>query len=128
MSNLLAQGVAFLDAQRKAHMASEVVYRRGAEDLAIAATVGVTRFEVEDESGFRSQVTARDYLVTAADMVLGGQAAEPAVGDTIRETIGSQVFVHEVLPFGLEPAWRWSDPHRTTFRIHTKHTSTEAAP
>ena len=128
MANLLADGVANLHVHRKAHMSSPVVYSRGAASVTVSATVGRTVFEAEDDSGSITRVTVRDFILTAADLVLDGSAAEPQAGDEIRETVGSTVFVHEVMPVPGEGVWRWSDPHRVALRVHTKQTGTEAAP
>lgn len=128
MANLLASGVAALHVQRKAHMSSPVVYSRGAASVTISATVGRTAFEAEDDAGFVQRVVARDYIFDAADLVLEGSPVEPQAGDEIRETAGSTVFVHELMPVPGEGAWRWSDPHRVAYRVHTKQTGTEAAP
>ena len=46
-------------------------------------------------------------------------------GDRIEETESGKKFTYEVMPLGTEPHWRYSDPHRKTLRIHTKHISTE---
>lgn len=127
MGDLLKQGAEFLHAQRSAHMASDVVFVRGAESVVLSATIGHTDFEEADTDGFIQRVQTRDYLVLAADLVLGGQPSTPVRGDIIRETIGEKVFVYEVMSPGNEPLWRWSDPHRNTIRIHTKHTDTEDA-
>src|SRR3990167_2991805 len=119
MANLLEQGSAWLEAQRHTHATSPVTYRRGALSVALNATVGRTKFEQAsaaalDEVAVSIQSESRDYLLRALDLLIGGVAVTPARGDTIEETIGAQVFVHEVLPLGAEPPWRWSDPHHQT--------------
>ena len=68
--------------------------------------------------GARIEFGDRDYLITAADLTFG----EPALGDRITESIGSEGSrTFEVMtPNTGEPAWRYSDQGRTVWRIHTK--------
>ena len=112
MGDLLAWGAAWLEQQRTRHLSTTVTYVRGASSVVVAATIGRTKFDVDDGHVVRVDFTDRDFLILAADLILDGQPAEPDRGDLIRE--GSREF--EVLE------WRFSDPYRQTFRITTKHT------
>lgn len=125
MADLLEQGATWLDDQRHQHMTQTVTYTRGADSVAIAATVGRTEFEQADEFGVIHRIESRDYLVRASDLVLGGGQALPQAGDQIRETDGATSYVYEVMAPGSEPAFRYSDPYRKTLRVHTKHVKTE---
>ena len=125
--DLLDQASAWLDGKRKAHLSRPVTYQRGVESVAVQATVGRTVFELADAYGVVERTESRDFLVLAADLVLGGAAVLPERGDRIRETDGAKVYVYEVMAPGKEPHWRWSDDYRRTLRIHTKHVATEAA-
>ena len=111
MADLLAQGAAWLEQQRTRHLTTSVTYVRGAHSVVVAATIGRTKFETDDGTAVRVEFTDRDFLILAADLVLGGQATVPARGDLIREG----VMEFEVLD------WRFSDPYRQTLRITTKH-------
>ena len=111
MADLLAQGAAWLESQRTKYLTTTVTYVRGDVSIAVPATIGRTKYEADDGHVVRIEFTDRDYLILAADLVLGGQASEPDRGDLIRE--GPREF--EVLD------WRYSDPYRTTLRITTKH-------
>ena len=104
-----------------------MVYRRGAASAEIEATIGSTAFDRTDEYGVVHRIESRDYLVAAADLVLGGEAVTPKAGDRITETGESSVHEYEVMSPGDEPAWRYSDPQRRTLRIHTKFVRTGAA-
>jgi len=75
--------------------------------------------------GVRMEWTDRDFLIAPEDLILGGQKSLPERGDQIRETVGTQTFVYEVLAPAGEPEWRWSDPHRKLLRIHTKQVGVE---
>ena len=127
MQDLLQSGQAWLADQLNEHVATQVTYRRGIEEATVRATIGRTLLKLDDGyGGVRMVWTDRDYLIRGADLVLGGNPAEPQRGDHIREIVGAQTLVHEVLAPGQEPPWRWADPHRQMYRIHTKHIATEA--
>lgn len=123
--DLLNQGSAWLQSQRKKHATREVTYRRGAAATVVLATVGRTTFEQDNGAGILLHAQVRDYLIDTADLVLVGEASLPANGDRIEEIDAGQTFIYEVLPLGGEPCWRYSDPYRQTLRIHTKLVETE---
>ena len=125
MADLLQKGAAWLEGMRHAHASRPVVYQRGAESVALSATVGRSVFQVVTADGLVEQVERRDYLIRAADLVLGGAVVVPEVGDRIRETIGARVEVYEVMGAGQEKHFRKSDPDGLTLRIHTAHVGTE---
>jgi len=119
MGDLLRQGCQWLAQMRGAHCASQVTYRRRETELALSATFGRPDREVEDQFGVRVGATMTDFLIAAADFA--PTFGEPEPGDRI--TADGQVY--EVLDLAGQGHWRWSDPHRTTFRIHTKQIATE---
>ena len=125
MADLLEQGAAWLDGMRAKHMAQPVTYCRGEESVEVQATVGRTVFEITDAYGVVEHSESRDFLITAADLVLGGQAVLPERGDSIRETQDDKTFVYEVMAPGKEPHYRFSDVYRRTLRIHTKQVAIE---
>ena len=134
MTNLLEIGSAWLGEKMQAHAASTVSYYRGAQSVSVSATVGRPAFEVDGGDGGKLSYEVRDYLIPAADLILGGTVTEPKVGDQVRHTIGETTFVYEVLePMTLssggvgqlEPHFRYSDEFRKLLRIHTKLVSEE---
>jgi hypothetical protein len=126
MPDLLQTGSDWLADQLKTHASRPLVYRRGAQQVAVQATVGRTLLKLDDGFGsVRMEWTDRDFLIHAADLVLGGSATLPERGDVIRETQGTTTFVYEVMAPGKEPPWRWSDVFRKVLRIHTKQVGTE---
>ena len=125
MPNLLQTGSAWLADQLKTHGSVDVLYRRGAEQVAVKSTIGKTEFELDDGSGVVVRIQSRDYLIQSADLVLGGVPSLPVAGDRIRETQGATTFVYEVNAPSNEPHYRFSDPFRKLLRIHTKHVATE---
>jgi hypothetical protein len=125
VADLLRQGAAWLDGQRHTRLTQTMRYLRGADFVELAATIGRTEFEQADEYGVLHRIEARDYIIRAADLVLGGETVLPKAGDQIRETEGAVTHIYEVMAPGGEPPWRYSDPYRVALRIHTKHVKTE---
>jgi hypothetical protein len=126
MPDLLQTGSDWLADMLKEHASRPVVYRRGAGEVAVQATVGRTLLKLDDGyGGVRMEWTDRDFLIHAADLVLGAVAVLPERGDKVRETVGATTFVYEVMAPGKEPPWRWSDMYRKVLRIHTKQIGTE---
>ena len=85
MGNLLQIGASWLADQMKTHASIDVLYERGVEQMPVKATVGKTEFELDDGSGVVVRVQSRDYLIQAADLVLGGSETLPAAGDLNRK-------------------------------------------
>jgi len=121
MTNALQKSAEWLERQRTLHATSNVEYVRGSQSVSLPATIGKTTFEVDDGLGVLVRFESRDFLILARDLIIDDQPAFPQRGDRIQETDGVQVFVYEVTAPGKEPCWRYSDPFRNTFRIHTKH-------
>jgi len=126
MGDLLKQGSDWLESQRTRHASRTVTYQRGGQSVQLAATIGQTLFEIDTGTGLQERFEARDFLVLAVELVLGGNATLPARGDRILETDGATTFTYEVMAPGKEPHFRYSDPYRKTLRIHTKQVA-EAA-
>lgn len=113
-SDLLLQGSQWLEQRRTAHCSSPVAYlRAGQPDAAVSATFGQTDYEAADESGLTVGAHVWDFLILS-DALPG---VEPNTGDVIVAN-GRR---YEVMAFGGDfRGWRWSDPYRQTYRIHTK--------
>lgn len=124
MADLLETTSRWLQDQRHRHLSRMVVYRRGAETAQLAATIGRTKFEIDDGYGAIERYESRDFLVLAEELVLGGIAVLPDRGDRIEETVGLTTYVYEVCAPGKAPPWRYSDSYRQTLRIHSKLIST----
>lgn len=117
MADLLEKASAWLQDQRARFLSRTVLYQRGTESVELAATIGRTTFEQADEFGIVHRHESRDYIVQASDL-----AFLPRAGDRIREQVGDQTFVYEVMAPKQtgECPWRFSDAYRRTLRIHTK--------
>ncbi|MCE5327892.1 MAG: hypothetical protein LLG01_15910 [Planctomycetaceae bacterium] len=116
MADLLGQAIEWLDSIRAAHLSRQVSYIRGGQSIEIAATLGSTRYDVVDDTGAVMQARSTDFIVSAAELVLGGQVVMPACGDRI--SLEGKVF--EVLALAGGTHWRQCDPLGRTIRIHAK--------
>ncbi len=116
MGDLLEQAVTWLGGMRTAHLSRTVTYHRGSGSVQVAATLGSTTFEVQDQYGAIEKWESRDFLIASATLVLGDQTITPQRGDRIID--GAKVY--EVLAPGKEDVFRPSDPYGQTLRIHTK--------
>jgi len=125
VTDLIQQGLDWLEGQRKAHLSRTVTYRRGAFSVEVLATVGATRFESDDGSGMVVEMESRDYLIASADLVLDGQQVQPERGDQVLETRDGATHVYEVMDLGPEKHFVTCDPNGLTLRIHTKLVGTE---
>jgi len=98
-----------------------ITYHAGDVVVEIAlATRGQTTYESESESGVVITTRGVDFLVAVADLVDDQDAPiEPAAGHWL-EAAGT---VYEVLPVSDHKCYRFSDPGRTQYRIHTKQTA-----
>ncbi|MFA6134565.1 MAG: hypothetical protein WC869_11175 [Phycisphaerae bacterium] len=121
MANLLEQAAGWLDRMRTAHLSRNVTYCRGAGSVQVAATVGRTVFEVENAYGIVEKAESRDFLVSAASLVMDGQVIRPQRGDQISDDGRT----YEVMAPGNEDVCRPADPYGITLRIHTKFVSNE---
>ncbi len=126
MSDLLSQGLSWLEDQRHQHLTRLVTYQRGVNEVEVAATVGRTVFEQDDHAGGLTRIESRDFLIRAVDLVLASEVTLPQPGDRIIESDAIATYTYEVMAPGTEPPWRYSDVNRLTLRIHTKHVGTEA--
>lgn len=111
MPDLLQQGSEWLEAQRTAHCASPVEYRRPPETKTVQATYGRPDYELAEESGLTVGGHVWDFLILADEL-----GFDPEAGDVIAAN-GRQ---YEVMNLGGDGCWRWSDPYLQTYRIHTK--------
>jgi hypothetical protein len=126
MADILHAGQEWLADQLKEHASRQVVYQRGLQQVSVQATIGRTLLKLDDGyGGVRMEWTDRDFLIQSADLVLGAAAVTPERGDRIRETVGEKNSVFEVMPYGGEPPWRFSDPFGKLLRIHTKFVGVE---
>jgi hypothetical protein len=126
--DIIADGLTWLRDQLEAHCSQLVVYCRGSYRLAIYATFGRKLLRLSDEAGGGIGFSDRDFLI-GADVLKdeGGRPLTPVAGDVIRQYVGHEVLVFEVLPVGGEPeANDASRGHGLMWRCHTKFVATES--
>jgi len=123
MPDLLEQSQEWLTSMNRIYRSRQVIYARGAQEKEVPALVGKTVFKVDKGYGLFERVEARDYLVEVVDLAEFG---EPERGDGVKDTLNGKVEIFEVMAPGGEPHFRYSDPYRKVFRVHTKHVGTEA--
>lgn len=124
--DMLEWGLTAMSATMKAVASQSVTYARGLDSVDVRATYGKKLLKLSDgQGGTRMEWTDMDFLIDAADLVLGGESIEPARGDAIYLIAGDVVQQFEVAPYGDEPPWRWSDPYHLKYRIHAKHVADE---
>lgn len=126
MSDRLERGMSRMAERIKAKAPRSVIYTRGSDSVTLAVKTGSTLLRLTDEYGAVTvQRTDRDFLFTAADLILGGELTTPERGDVITEDDGIKVYTFKLLPYANEPCWRWADDYRIMIRVHVKLTSEE---
>lgn len=113
---MIRSGLAALRMMQYEVLADEVTYRHGTSAKTVKAIVGRTVFRSTNDCGHWVKTQTRDFIIRPEDLGL-----TPEKGDVIEFDGGE----YEVLAPNGEPVWRWSDPHRTAMRVHTKHTGGE---
>ena len=130
MPDLLEQGAQWLNDQQREHTSRTVIYQRGELSVEVPATIGRTVHDVENTYGIIEKVETRDFIIRAQDLVLDGGPISPQRGDRVTEAVGGTTLVYEVMSPGTSTGsshYRFTDPYRLAFRIHTKHIATGAA-
>jgi hypothetical protein len=95
---MLSRGVEMLAAKAEANMAVTIKYKRGDSSVDIAATPGMTTTTQDDGAGMSIEAHVKDWLLSAASLVLDGERTKPLRGDVIRadRPDGEGVDVYEV--------------------------------
>lgn len=122
MSNRLERGSQRLAERLESRGSTAITYRRGSASVSLQATLGRQLLSVIDREGnTKVQRADRDFILPAADLILGGLVTTPKAGDLIDLETAAGVERYEVSPVGSEAAWRYSDPHGVLIRTHCKH-------
>ena len=101
-----------------------VTYHRGASSVSVTAVPGRSDYEVDTEYGVERSVT-RDFIIEAADLVIGGSVITPQRGDQVKQTVGSDVLVFEVMPPADGVDCYNLDQTGTSCRVHARQVDTE---
>lgn len=103
---------------------SAVTYHSESGSVELTAALGWSPFEITDELGRVSTWRSRDFVLLAAELVIGGQTIEPQRGHYILLAAGSRVERYTVQhPDPKQPPWRYMDPTNTALRVHTARTA-----
>lgn len=118
MANLLKQGQALIAATLKSHGSETVTYRRGANSVSIAASVGRPDMTLGPEfGGGHLRMNTKEFVITAADLVINGVAVSPATGDMIDVAEGEATNRYRVGPDGGLPEFENADAFGIMLRI-----------
>ena len=111
---MLESGMAWLGAELDRCASTEVEYETSSGTYAVRAVVGRSAFETDGEYGQTVRIETIDFILPPHAI-----PHPPVRGDTIRFRGSS----YEVIQPAGEPEWRWTEPHRTAMRIHTKRSA-----
>ncbi len=128
MANILKNAIeTLLLPQLMENAADLVTYVRGTQSVDVKAVYGQKLLKTHDQfGGVRLEWTDLDFIIVAADLHFeDGILLTPKRRDLVYTTVADTVQAYEVMPFGNDPPWRWSDPYNLMYRIHTKHVDTE---
>lgn len=115
---LLGSGVTMIDRFLGYAKGETVTYSRGVQSCTPTAVPAANDYQAVDGEGGTTLIHSLDWLLTAADLVLGGALAEPQPGDRIETAAGR---IYEVLPVDGLHCFRYSDePTNTRLRVHSK--------
>lgn len=105
----------------------DLVYHAGDDAITLIKKcwVGRTAFRIQDNKGSRLIFSDRDFFIPVVDLVINSVQILPEKGHWIEQILngpeGTQKF--ELMSPDQEPCWRYSDPQRFIYRIHTKRVS-----
>lgn len=119
--SMMSTGLAYLSAQRKAHMAETGSISRGVNTTTdVSMTIGMTQADIDGGDGITVRSDIVDFLITASDYQISSMVVEPQRGDVI--TYGGKNY--RVMPISGGETWRYAErTNKTTLRIHTKEVS-----
>lgn len=115
-------------AGRMATVAARTVYyhRAGLGVVALPATVEPTPRELNDQVfGTPIEYQNVDFIVRAADLVLGGAPVAPERGDRVTDEYDGVRYTYEVMSPFARPPFDWADNRHHSLRVHTKEVSRE---
>lgn len=121
---LLARGMDWLADKTATAGGVSVTYTRANASATLTATPGdqqMNALRLGQVQQATSNWTEREYLIAAAALAAAGFTGPPAIGDRITETVGGEAVTFEAMRRdGGQQCWKWSEPERLTYRVHTK--------
>jgi len=123
MADRRAVALARFDVVRRAGFSETATYRSEGAEVAVLATAEARVYEVADGTGASILSEATDFLITAADLVLGGRTVVPRTGDRLVVETDDRIETFEVASPGpgvacYEAVGSVRSPK--IWRIHTK--------
>ena len=130
MANRLREAVALHTARLQAYASESITYRRGANAVTLTASLGSQLLRTTDRQGnTKTERTDRDFILTAAKLILGGEQTEPQAGDYVDLTTGTTTERFEVMALPAnEPPWRYCDGNKLMLRVHAKFVGVVTTP
>lgn len=95
--------------------AGPVIYHAGSHQIPLYAVEGLTNFKAETGGGLTLRATMIDFMFAVAHLVIDGQPIEPTPGHWIEKHNQR----YELAELGEEGCYRYSDPNRSEYRVHT---------
>ena len=93
-----------------------VTYSRGSDSVEISATAGLSEQATLSPGTVITRTDSRDYIITAAELILAGAVTVPQRGDTIKD--GD--LTCEVTGEDDDPPFSYTTQSRKRFRVKTK--------
>jgi hypothetical protein len=126
MSDIIQEGIAFLNGVLKTTASQLVTYARGYDSVDVLATFGSKLLAISDDEGnIRMEWTDMDFSIACADLDFGNGTIKPQRGDIVYVTTTGNIQIFEVMPYGNEPAWKYYDPFQIRYLIHAKFVGVE---
>lgn len=117
MSNLLRRGQQLIASTLKAHGSDTATYRRNAASVSIAVSAGQPDQAFEAMGGGRRRNDRREFIITAADLVLSGEVTRPLANDVIDLVEDGVTKRFLVSPDGGQPEYELADAFGIMLRI-----------
>jgi hypothetical protein len=119
-----SDGLTWAIAQAKSTAEESAVYWRGGDSVDLTVILGNSSDEsIMDDVTLRNQ--RRRILIEASTLILSGVVVVPLKGDLIKVTIGADVRVYEVMPYGLDKPWSYSAGAEHLLLVQTNYLTTE---
>jgi len=117
MPNMLKRGQSFLADKQEAHTSEQITYHSGADSFGpFAATMGRSDVDLSEGGNIEAIATVFDFLFRVSEI-----PHTPRTGDRIVHD-GQVYELFEDIAGG---SWRYSDPYRIRYRVHTQRLGTD---
>ena len=120
---MLKKGLRWLSDRQRDSNSEDVIYQAAdGTQVHCRAMLGNKLFRIDmGDGGYRVEQSDLDFLIHRSELPW----VEPKRGDLILYEVEGTTQTFEVTPYGGDPPWRYSDPHESMLRIHTKLVQTD---